>query len=43
MANDLGMTLEEMQKAFRNYVAKTPIDEDVWAMDVEISWPYSGN
>ena len=43
MAADVGISLEEMQRLFREYVAKTPIDPDVWAGDIEISWPYSGN
>ena len=43
MATDVGISLEEMQQLFREYVAKTPIDPDVWAGDIEISWPYSGN
>ena len=41
MATDLGITLEEMQEAFRDYVAQTPIDEDVWMGDVELAWPYA--
>lgn len=43
MANDVGISLEEMQQAFRDYVAQTPVDPDVWRGDVEVSWPYSGN
>ena len=43
MANDVGISLEEMQQLFRDYVAKTPIDPGVWKGDIEISWPYSGN
>ena len=43
MANEVGISLSEMQQRFREYVAKTPIDEDVWRGDVEIAWPYSGN
>ena len=43
MANDVGISLEEMQQLFRDYVAKTPIDPNVWKGDIEISWPYSGN
>lgn len=43
MANEVGIPLSEMQQRFREYVAKTPIDEDVWRGDVEIAWPYSGN
>ena len=43
MATDVGISLEEMQQLFREYVAKTPIDPDVWKGDIELSWPYSGN
>lgn len=43
MANEVGISLAEMQQRFREYVAKTPVDEDVWRGDVEIAWPYSGN
>jgi len=43
MATDVGISLEEMQRLFREYVAKTPIDPDVWVGDIEVSWPYSGN
>lgn len=43
MANEVGIPLSEMQQRFREYVAKTPIDEDVWRGDVEIAWPYSGS
>ena len=40
MANRLGITLEEMQQTFRDYVARNPIDENVWQGDIELSWPY---
>jgi hypothetical protein len=43
MANNVGVSLEEMEQLFRDYVAKTPIDPNVWKGDIEISWPYSGN
>ena len=43
MASKVGISLEEMQQAFREYVAKTPIDPGVWEGDVELAWPYSGN
>lgn len=43
MANNVGISLEEMEQLFRDYVAKTPIDPNVWKGDIEISWPYSGN
>lgn len=41
MANELGISLEEMQAALNQYVAQTPIDEDVWRGDVEASWPWA--
>lgn len=41
MANDLGLTLEEMQEALREYVAATPIDEDIWQGDIELGWPWA--
>lgn len=43
MATNVGISLEEMQQLFREYVAKTPVDPDVWKGDIELSWPYSGN
>ena len=43
MANNVGISLEEMEQLFRDYVTKTPIDPNVWKGDIEISWPYSGN
>jgi len=43
MADDVGISLEEMKQLFREYVAKTSIDPGVWKGDIEISWPYSGN
>ena len=43
MATDVGISLEEMQQLFREYVARTPVDPNVWQGDIEISWPYSGN
>ena len=43
MANDVGISLEEMQSEFRLYVKANPISTDAWEKDVEISWPYSGN
>ena len=42
MANEVGISLEEMQELFREYVAKTPVDPNVWKGDIEIAWPYSG-
>ena len=43
MANEVGISIEEMQQLFREYVAKTTIDPDIWQGDIMISWPYSGN
>ncbi len=43
MATEVGIPLEEMKQLFREYVAKTPIDPDVWKGDIILSWPYSGN
>ena len=40
MANEVGVPLVEMQQLFREYVARTPIDEDVWRGDVDMAWPY---
>ena len=39
MADKLDMPLAELQQRFREFVARTPIDEDVWMGDVELSWP----
>ena len=41
MANRLGVSLEEMQETFREYVAQNPIDENVWRGDIELSWPWA--
>jgi len=41
MAKDLGVTLDEMKQALRDYVAKTPLDPDDWEGDVQPSWPYA--
>jgi len=43
MANEVGISLQEMQSLFRDYVAKTPVDLNAWKADLEVSWPYSGN
>ena len=40
MADELGMPLAELQQRFREFVARTPIDEDVWKGDIDLSWPY---
>ena len=41
MANQLGVTLEQMKEVFRLYCKSNPIDENVWQGDVEPSWPYA--
>ena len=41
MANRLGISLEEMQQTFRDYVAANPIDENVWRGDIELAWPWA--
>jgi len=41
MANEVGIPLAEMQQLFREYVARTPIDEDVWRGDIEMGWPWA--
>ena len=40
MADELGMPLGELQQRFREFVARTPIDEDDWKGDIDLSWPY---
>ncbi len=40
MAKKLDMPLKTLQEEFRQYVAKTPIDEDVWKGDILITWPF---
>ena len=40
MADRLNMPLGELQQLFREFVARTPIDEDVWKGDIDLSWPY---
>jgi hypothetical protein len=39
-AAELNMCKTELQQVFRDYVSKRSIDDDIWARDVEISWPY---
>jgi hypothetical protein len=41
MANDLGVSLDVMKSELRAYVAKTPLDEDVWRGDTELGWPWA--
>jgi hypothetical protein len=39
-AAELNMSKTDLQQVFRDYVLKRSIDDDIWAKDVEISWPY---
>lgn len=39
-AAELNMSKTDLQQVFRAYVSKRSIDDDIWAKDVEISWPY---
>ncbi len=41
IAKETGITLEEMQRLFKEYVSQRPIDPDVWQGDVDLSWPWS--
>lgn len=41
IAKETGITLEEMQHLFKEYVSQRPIDPDVWQGDVDLSWPWS--
>lgn len=40
MARRVGLPLPQLQQLFREYVARTAIDPDVWRGDVDLSWPY---
>ena len=40
MATELGCTLEDLQASFRAYVAKNPVDDNVWQGDIELGWPW---
>lgn len=40
-ADALGIPLPELQRLFREFVARTPLDESVWQGDVEVSWPWA--
>ena len=35
-AKEIGVTTTELQRLFREYAIKRPIDEDVWRGDVEL-------
>jgi hypothetical protein len=39
-AKKIGVTTVELQRLFREYAIKRPIDEDVWRGDVELGWPW---
>ena len=41
MANQMGLTLEEMQAKFKAFVDRNPLDDDAWQKDIELSWPFS--
>ena len=40
MADRVGIPLETMQEELRDYVLRTPLDDDDWRGDVEPSWPW---
>jgi hypothetical protein len=35
------ISTEQMKQIFVEFVARTPIDSDLWKGDVELSWPYA--
>ena len=39
-AKEIGVTTKELQRLFRDFAVKRPIDEDVWRGDVELGWPW---
>lgn len=41
MANQLEISLEEMQRIFREFVAVNPVDPELWKGDVELGWPWA--
>lgn len=41
MSRELGLTLEEMEQVFRDYVAENPLDDDAWHKDIELCWPWA--
>ena len=41
IAKETGITLEEMQRLFKEYVSQRSIDPDVWQGDVDLSWPWA--
>lgn len=41
MSRELGISLEEMQQIFRDYVAENPLDDDAWHKDIELCWPWA--
>ena len=40
MANDLGCSLESLQKSFASFVVENPLFGDEWQNDVELAWPF---
>ena len=40
MAAQMGVSLETMKAALNEYVKATPLDEDVWRGDIDLSWPW---
>lgn len=41
MANQMGLTLEEMQAEFKAFVDRSPLVDDAWQKDIELCWPYA--
>ena len=39
-AKKVELPLQELKQIFCSYVAKRPIDDDVWQADVELAWPH---
>jgi len=39
-ADELGISLPELQRLFREFAIKTPIDDSIWQGDIELSWPW---
>ena len=41
MANEIGCSLESLQKTFAAYCCANRLEGDEWQSDVELSWPYA--
>lgn len=41
MANELKVSLEDLQQSFREYCAANPVDDNVWQGDIELGWPWA--